>query len=518
MNEIIVGREESKIIIDDFTMGIPKAARFGGTSTISGLLTTRGRLGQFTDVRSNSFAFGQYGYLVSGFAADDVTNVAVVTDTPRNIAVADVSGGEAYMIGSSGTAYQVTGTLLSTVTDGDDDSITFPYPIGTGSTVGRDCIDYNVNGTDFVFFSYYTGTIGALAHLDYKGSGAGRITNLFTKLNSTNDVPFPMTIGGDGFLYIGDENKVDSVDSALAIGSAYSSNVLDLPPKFVISSLIPYGSYLAVLAYPKIGGTDAANSSRFGGKCGLFFWDYKSPSFEPRPIYFNDNFSGALFEGEDGVLYGFTQGKDSLAKLRRFNGLTFDVVTPFGGDVPQHGNTDTYRDQIIWGTSKGVYTWGKSLINGEFALNNIGTGVVGFVKTPTANTNDYQFHAAGSKTFQVAQASGYLGDDVRSVWTEMPFASDITAVRLTFHPLVNSTESITFILRKNSSSTEFSAGTVKQSEEGNNVVSKTFKVDNLKGVNFLQWGIDYVSSGNTQVFVRRVEIFFTPSDKAFVPK
>lgn len=502
---------DDRVILEDFTLGIAPASRLGGVSTIAGLTTTRGELGQFMDGGANPFAFGQYGYLASRFGVTNVTNMAQVTDTPRNIVVTDVGSGEAYMMGSAARFYQVTGANFNTVTNGADDGITYPDPIATG-TNGYDCILYNVNGTDYVFFTWDTGSASKIGHLDYNAAGAGRMTDTFQTLNSTTAVPLPLTEGGDGFLYIGDGNKIDSIDGTLALASSYTSNVLDIPARFVISSIISYGDYLAILAYAKTGGA----SSRFSGKCGLFFWDYRSPSFEPRPIYIDDNFSGALFV-KDGLLYGFTQGKDEMAKIRVYSGSTFEVVAHFGLNVPRHGNPDVYRDQLIWGTvDGGVYTWGKSLFNGRYALNNIAAGGAGFVKTLLANSTNYHFHTAGASAFASSAGSGFAGNEVSFAWIALSHRSDITGIRLYYYPLDGSGESLTVKIDKNSENNSTTIGTITFTDDNAiNEVSKTFAIQNIKDVDNFQLILSYPGSVNTDVFVRKIEVFYTPTAKAY---
>src|SRR6185369_7968209 len=323
-------------------------------------------------------------------AKTSATNESVITDVPKNIAVRNISTGEAYMIGSgdgstggSVKLYKVTGTTFSTVVDNSPTTPTLPHAI-SGMKNGYDCLIGTVNGTDYLFYTFDDGNTAGVGktvgiwNFSTNWTSANAAQAGWGSLSGNSSDPYlaflPIVQGDDGNIYIGSGDNVDKITTTAAVASAFSNNAVQVPSNYVITTMRPYKSYLAIGAVQK----QTLSSDTFNGKSAVFFWNYAKATFD-NIIYLDDNKLGSLFV-KDGILYAFTGKRDGYSKLKMFTGQSFKTLAEFTGSPPVHNNPDVYKDMLIWTANNSAWTYGSPNEALPVALNCVENNVTGFAK------------------------------------------------------------------------------------------------------------------------------------------
>lgn len=454
----------------------------------------------------------------------NVTNMASVTDTIQNIVVRTIAGAapDGWAIGSTGSVakiYQLTGAKFDSITAGAFSSTTFPRTI-TSAKNGYDCAVININGTQYLIYTYDTATSGAANPTRYVG--IYDFSTAYTSANAASDTWgtlstgadhnqsfLPICLGSDGKYYIGSGYKLDVIDPTVAVGSAFSTNAKSIPKDYVITSIRDYKGFLVIGAHTKQGLTNAYAR----GKCAYFFWNYSQSGFTD-VVYVDDTKVGAVYVSEKG-LFTWTGEKDGYCKLREFDGSSFNTVAAFSSGVPTHNNPDSYRGVLIWGagTDGKVWSYGSPIEGFPNALNYLDSGATGCVKVLSTQTG-YHYHIAGAATLKTAD-TGYLGG---AIWQtiQFRFPEDRVSVKkivFEFLPLASGATA-TLSYSKNHSATftnlKGPAGEATISFAVDGAVTRKVFTNSIPNVQNMALKISWPDSTTNVVGITKITIYYDP--------
>lgn len=318
------------------------------------------------------------GYAAPGYEAADVTNEGDVNDKILN----GVIGYES----STAYAYMVTlGNEFHQMSLGSSPSVSntgvWPHSItGTGAITGSDVINYNIDGSNYIFYSWKDSS-AAWNVGKYDLDGTTFDDDWFTTVPTTgtftttgNLAPHPMVIGDDDILYIGDANKLHAYDGP---NDTVSQAVLTLPSGYRITSFAKTGIYLVVFAYYDQRNS-VLSSSTVLSTSKAFFWNMLD--LDPDSVIdLDDNLVSEAFNHR-GTIGCFTQGTRTsfdaqrLSRLKIFDGQTFNTVQEFIGNAPLHGGVSVVGDVIQWNSDGLMHQYGSPFEGMPIGLNKLTQG------------------------------------------------------------------------------------------------------------------------------------------------
>ena len=318
--------------------------------------------------------FREVGYLLPGYSPSTIkdSDTANFDNSKIKNIVPYSPNLDVYIIDS--------GTKIHRITDFDSDAITVAdRTLTAGGSHGAhtslalsDFIIYNVNGTDFGWYSWNDDTDADIGRVslpntyddDFFSSG-GNVTNGVVLIKG---LPHPMLVYENADkLYIANGRNLISMTSAST--PLADMTALQLPFGWIMTTLSQTENYIIIGAshVPTITSLGSPNRPK---KSAVFFWDGSSTSWN-RFFLVQDNEIHGI-RNHNGILYLLTSKRDRGGVLRVFSGTGFEKVTNIhdgaGDDIDFirgagetfPGLIDSYRNQIIFGSdTSNIYAYGS---------------------------------------------------------------------------------------------------------------------------------------------------------------
>lgn len=316
----------------------------------------------------------------SGAYASSVIRNAVVDrsgSNPNAWLIEDGAAGIHQLAGSAG----VVGKVLS---------VTAPFPFGLvsasggihstaahGSYDGEDIAEFNISGTNYIFYSFNDDTDGDLGRVITNPTSTGDFDNDWYSAQSgetpfTLGVPHPILEGDDNRLYTGDDVNLRVVSNA----GAFSSTSSVVPAGFMVKCFGKTGEQFLIGAERKKG---AFTSPTARGEAVVQFWDYGSQS-SITTKQLNDNEVTALIYWK-GTVWAFTQGRPSeeanigkRSKLQKLEGGEFVPKFYFSESSPTFGGIEIHDNLLVWNSDGVIYSYGSPYPDFPDRVNKIGVG------------------------------------------------------------------------------------------------------------------------------------------------
>lgn len=244
-------------------------------------------------------------------------------------------------------------------------------------TAVTDLESYQVNGVRQVFFAYQKASSGDIGIC--VTSGGAPVSNNNTWMSGTSTTPptlgtgndYFMTVADNGYMYVGDGNKVHKFDGTSATGGTngtWTANVLVAPPSFVFLDGVDFkGSlWLAVEDAPVV----ISDTSAFSGNtCGVYLWDRQSTivnMVDFIPLKGIKNIK-KIFVTQEGRVRVLCLSSKRTTQIREFDGSVFQII-----DEQALVSFPLYRDSVAiagslvyWMGSDGrMYSYG-AITGGE---------------------------------------------------------------------------------------------------------------------------------------------------------
>lgn len=329
---------------------------------------------------------------------------------------------------------------------------------------GEDIIFYQVNGTNYIFYSWNDNTDGDVGRATLAGSydddfmttvPSGASTSGFP----TTGVPRRLLEGPDKILYITNGRYVASFDGSNGSNGTVNYQAYDLGVGWVAVDLKKDGNNVIVVS--NRAGASYVNYS-FLSESKSNYWNGTEPGLgivtEP-----DDNFVSAILPVGN-TTYAFTRGKNASMKLKRLQGNKFVTIPGREQDVGLYGtppdprSIDVYRNLMLWspGNSAGAYLMAYDLENDgihiPFIVND-GTNdatTVGMVKNIDGNNLYVGVLIAG--VYKILYTNGNGGyasaKDLRLCLKRLTFKATIKRITVYFSQMASGS-SARFSLFKN---------------------------------------------------------------------
>src|SRR3990167_456851 len=269
----------------------------------------------------------------------------------------------------------------------------FPYKIGDGTGahahadfLGEDIITFNIDGTEYIFYSYNDATDGDVGRVGIAPANDAAFTDNWFD-NSTGgealnkNAPHPMIVGDDQKLYIADLAVTGTLAKLWQVSDAgiIASFTTIVPRNYVIRSFTKTPTHLVIFAN-KIKASATASTER--GEAIALFWDYAAPVAS----YFyrlNDNEVTCGFNW-NGIIGCFTTGRIAefantgyRSKLQILEGGRFVPKFNFSEAAPIHGGWDIVNNMLCWNSNGVVYSYGSPYPDYPAVVNKIAQIVSG---------------------------------------------------------------------------------------------------------------------------------------------
>lgn len=441
--------------------------------------------------------------------------------------------------GASGTAPKVVWFNDSTFSGSftisahaSNNFTSLPSP-GTGYW-GEDIIFYRAkNGsgtlTDYIFYSWNdTGSPGKGDVGRCLTDGTGQDDDFMSTepasggATLTPNVPHRM-IEHEGSLWITNGQYLAEYDGSNGSDGTLNATRFDFGAGWVLTDIRKYQNYLAV-SMTKMGSSYIVSALYDNDSRVCFITG--TETFGQGIVYpILDNHLRALFS-VSGMLFAFTEGKNSSTKLRQFNGQSFEVIWEGGTDIyatPDPRSIEFYKDLLCWVSLGNIVAYDPLTkgVHMPFIINDgttAATNPSGLLK----NLQQGILYVGGlfGATYKVvtltAGGDGY-GSTARNLRTRrflLPYKASITSVRIWFSQLASG-GSAQFSIFKNY--TNSSVGTA-----GTDLLNKTYDfatygaltekhIDDISITDVSSFYMNIRVTG--QVSVAQIEVEYQPSQK-----
>lgn len=471
----------AKYTIDNFMGGIAPSDRMGGEGTYA--------VGDYID------PFREPGYLLPGFSPSSIkdSDTANFDNSVIRKIVPSWFANAAFIIDSGDKIH--TSTLNNDVFTVADNTVS---AAGTHSSGGhtsfklRDFIVYNLNGTDFGFYSYNDSADGDIGRTDLSGTyDDDYFSSTVTSASVlTNNIPHPMVLfENDQKLYIGNGRDVISMTSDST--PTADMTALQLPQGWLITHFTQTENYIVIGAVQDTanGGIDDITTQR-PRRLATFWWDGVSSGWN-RFFSINDWLLNGLYN-LDGTIFALTGDANGGGVLRIFDGSGFKKIREikdssdnklsfFGSDIsdvlPQIMNT--YRNRIILGSVAnstsdlgGLYAYGKfseGFNSGLYLIGNAG-GSHNIISAVAQIEEDKIYvganDASNNKTSIIKLDSNFDTNATwKSLWVEAPQTIRVNYIKFHFKTLA-ANQNATVQIETNYGNNTFTLGTITNSSDG----------------------------------------------------
>ena len=281
--------------------------------------------------------------------------------------------------GGVGSTIRTTVPFPFTILSGTDSGGGGVDHSGHTTPVGEDIIIANIDGTDYILYSYNDNTDGDVGQVPLAPAVATDfIENYFTRQAGIGNVlnknyPHPMIQGDYSFYYIADGQKLKYI----APDGTTSVNSTIVPEGFAIKAFSKTGTHL-ILFCNKLKASTSTDSPR--GESIAVFWNYRSQRADFIKLL-NDNKVVAGFNFQ-GIIGCFTVGRlndfnnlSYTSKLQVFIDNEFKSVFNFS-EVPSSYNCwDIHNNHLIWYAQGTIFDFGKIAEEEEWKVNKIGSSI-----------------------------------------------------------------------------------------------------------------------------------------------
>lgn len=372
--------------------------------------------------------FRALGVFSPGCAPTDFTTVSVMNALGLGMAIGSEGGTRyGYVICDSA---RINRFQLSNQTFTNAGS--WPKTVaGVGAITNNDIVPYTCNiagtPTKLIFYSYNDG--GATWNVGEFNTAAGTFDDDWMSMIPATPLvpagsskPHPMIVGKDDLLYIGDGNKLHSLDGRTGTNGTFADTVLLLPADYIITTFAKFGDFLAIFAYKNPANSVSVDTIS-GSEATCFIWNYLDLDVESL-IPLGTSTVSAAFE------YGGTIGciattpepvrevnsADRTGSLMIYDGSRFVTVAKFQGNPPVKNGVYVVDEAILWSSDGKIFCYGSLLPGVKAGLNQITSGsgstsgmfyflpgILGFMILSSGTTT-----SGGMQYF----SSGFSGDTV----------------------------------------------------------------------------------------------------------
>lgn len=356
----------------------------------------RGKANQL-GVMTDCDIWGNYPLLGQGPNFTAYTNSSLVTTQIKGFSRYD-SAAPTYIFGGGGSTLYAFNSAAFTLVSSADWPRLVNHPTATGESV-VDCELYSQkSATEFLFYSYNHSTGGDVGRhttntSTFDDDYLSTVPTGAFSLSNASEREYPLEIGPDDVLYIGNTRYVSKLDGTTATEAA-----LSLPLNFFIYDIRWMTDRLYISAvYP-------GNTSTIGQQFSIIFvWD----GIQTRHLYDIEAigkkitamypFNGVmmLWYADKGGYYnlGYIEGEEIRSLIR-----TSDNILPLGYQI------DEYEGSLIWKSNNDGKLWGWGSISPEIppVLFQFGTHAGGGIAL-----NNGIIISAGTTGVSYWRGSGY---------------------------------------------------------------------------------------------------------------
>ena len=402
----------AKLIISDFTLGLAPKHWNNGT-TFGNRFNKPGQLLSENGAPCLVNPFYQPGYLIPGvttftaitnqasFSAGKIEKFITVDD---NI-IDTTSGTSIYGIQAGGIIHAINPSTKTLIITGE-----WPRTLdATGGThdahttfIGDDIVEYQLNGTRKVFYSYRDNTDGDISTWD--GSTFIATEDVFSTSTGgavlSKTFPIKLIPSQNGFLYILNGSSIHKFDGTTDGGSTGTAtlNVLTVPNHKIFVDAADHLGKMWILVEPKNTKAPTTSASRYvlypTRDISVIIWDRDSTIISTEnTLRISDCSEAYAIFPVNGVIHVLGRGTDPISaigvqKLWAYNGTKFSVVKEIGsvtnGLPGCRGSIISYQNGILWQDVDGVIWWygnvvqeGDKVMGSLFQVSRSGASVGG---------------------------------------------------------------------------------------------------------------------------------------------